>query len=217
MPVVLVGANINDKPNFMAVAWFSKVNSNPPMMLISLGKRQYTGEGIRENKTFSINIPNKNLVKEVDYCGIVSGRKENKARLFEVFYGETRTAPMIQECPVIYELRLIETKELPGCNLFIGEIVAAYTDQENLKGQLPDLPKIEPFMLVESPANYYYNLEAHLRDYRGIVHRVPLGSLHFMGWRNLSVNIPKHIPQTVRYLPMVKPLSLRYRVDAGRP
>ncbi|UCB45886.1 MAG: flagellar filament outer layer protein FlaA [Spirochaetota bacterium] len=57
-------------------------------------------------------------------------------------------------------------------------------------------------------ANYYYNLEAHLRDYRGIVHRLPLGSLHFMGWRNLSVNIPKHIPQTVRYLPMEKPLSL---------
>jgi hypothetical protein len=57
-------------------------------------------------------------------------------------------------------------------------------------------------------ANYYYNLEAHLRDYRGIVHRIPLGSLHFMGWRNLSVDIPKHIPQTVRYLPMEKPLSL---------
>ena len=164
MPVVLVGANINDKPNFMAVAWFSKVNSNPPMMLISLGKRQYTGEGIKENKTFSINLPSKNLVKEVDYCGIVSGRKENKARLFEVFYGETRTAPMIQECPVIYELRLIETIELPGCNLFIGEIVAAYTDQENLKGQLPDLPKIEPFMLVESPANYYYNMGTQLAD-----------------------------------------------------
>jgi hypothetical protein len=57
-------------------------------------------------------------------------------------------------------------------------------------------------------ANYYYNLEAHLRDYRGIVHRIPMGSLHFMGWRNLSVDIPKHIPQTIRYLPMEKPLSL---------
>ena len=57
-------------------------------------------------------------------------------------------------------------------------------------------------------ANYYYNLEAHLRDYRGIVHRLPLGSLHFIGWRNLSVDIPNYIPQTIRYLPMEKPLSL---------
>lgn len=57
-------------------------------------------------------------------------------------------------------------------------------------------------------ANYHYTLYAHLMDYRGIVHKLPLGSLHFMGWRNLSVAIPKQIPQTVRYLPMEKPLSL---------
>jgi hypothetical protein len=57
-------------------------------------------------------------------------------------------------------------------------------------------------------ANYYYNLEAHLRDYRGIVHAVPLGSLHFMGWKNLSAEIPRQIPQHIRYLPMEKPLTL---------
>jgi len=56
-------------------------------------------------------------------------------------------------------------------------------------------------------ANYYYNLEAHLRDYKGIVYRVPLGSLHFMGWRNLSAVVPQQIPQFIRYLPMEKPLT----------
>ena len=49
---------------------------------------------------------------------------------------------------------------------------------------------------------------AHVRDYRGIVHTVPLGSLHFMGWKNLSVTIPRHIPQHIRYLPMEQPLTL---------
>ena len=57
-------------------------------------------------------------------------------------------------------------------------------------------------------ANYYYNLEVHLRDYTGVVHRLPLGSLHFIGWRNLSVEIPSYIPQYIRYLPMEKPLTL---------
>lgn len=56
-------------------------------------------------------------------------------------------------------------------------------------------------------ANYYYNLEVHIRDYRGIVHVLPLGSLHFIGWRNMSVDIPKQIPQIMRYLPMEKPLA----------
>jgi len=57
-------------------------------------------------------------------------------------------------------------------------------------------------------ANYYYNLEVHLRDYRGIVYKLSMGSLHFIGWRNLSVVIPNQIPQYMRYLPMEKPLTL---------
>ena len=55
--------------------------------------------------------------------------------------------------------------------------------------------------------NYYYNLEAHVRDYTGVVHILPLGSLHFIGWRNLNIDIPKQIPQEMRYLPMEKPRS----------
>ena len=158
MPVVLVGAMVAGKPNFMAVAWFSKVNSNPPMMMIALGKRQYTGEGIKKNRSFSINIPGKDLVTETDYCGIVSGREEDKARLFDVFYGESETAPMIQGCPINFEFRLVETIELPGTNLFIGEIIAAYVDEDKQTEQLPDVPRMEPFMLIESPPNDYFLL-----------------------------------------------------------
>jgi hypothetical protein len=57
-------------------------------------------------------------------------------------------------------------------------------------------------------ANYNYEMEVHLRDFRGIVHKLPLGSLAFIGWRNLSVTIPSHIPQYIRYLPMEAPLTL---------
>lgn len=158
MPVALVGAMVNGRPNFMAVAWFSKVNSSPPMMMVAVGKRQYTGEGIVENGCFSVNLPGRDLVTETDYCGIVSGRREDKARLFDVFYGESKAAPMIRGCPVNYELRLAETVELPGTNLFIGEIVAAYVDEEKRSGQVPDMSLVEPFLLVESPPSYYFGL-----------------------------------------------------------
>jgi flavin reductase (DIM6/NTAB) family NADH-FMN oxidoreductase RutF len=164
MPVVLVGATVDGRPNFMAVAWFSKVNSNPPMMMISLGKKQYTGEGIKENRSFSINLPGKDLVTETDYCGIVSGRKEDKARLFQTFYGKPGNAPMIQGCPINYDLKLTETVELPGTHLFIGEIVGAYVDQDKRQGHIPDLPRAEPFMLVESPPNTYHQLGPQTAD-----------------------------------------------------
>jgi flavin reductase (DIM6/NTAB) family NADH-FMN oxidoreductase RutF len=164
MPVVLVGANVGGKPNFMAVAWFSKVNSDPPMMMVAIGKRQYTGEGIVENGCFSVNLPGGDLVTETDYCGIVSGRAEDKARLFDVFYGDSGAAPMIRGCPVNYELRLAETVELPGTNVFIGEIVGAYVDEERRSGQVPDLPLVEPFMLVQSPPSQYFSLGSRLAD-----------------------------------------------------
>lgn len=164
MPVVLVGTTVDGRPNFMAVAWFSKVNSNPPMMLISLGKKHYTGEGIKENGSFSINLPGKGLVTETDYCGIVSGRDEDKARLFEIFYGEPENAPMIQGCPINYDLKLAETVELPGTYLFIGEIVGAYVDEDKRQGHIPDLPQAEPFMLVESPPSHYYELGPQTAD-----------------------------------------------------
>jgi len=40
---------------------------------------------------------------ETDFCGIMTGKKTDKAALFEVFYGELKTAPMIRQCPVNME------------------------------------------------------------------------------------------------------------------
>jgi flavin reductase (DIM6/NTAB) family NADH-FMN oxidoreductase RutF len=158
MPVCLVGANVKGRPNFMAVAWFSKVNYNPPMIMVSLANEQYTAEGIRENKTFSINFPGKGLVAETDYCGIVSGWRSDKSRVFNVSYGELMTAPMIDECPISLELKLMETVELSKTRLFIGQIAAAYADEEYVSDDKVDVPETEPFFLIESPTEQYVEL-----------------------------------------------------------
>src|SRR5512136_1300354 len=130
MPVCIVGAKVKGKPNFMAVAWFSKVNSEPPMMMVSLTTIQYTAEGIKENGAFSINFPGKDLVAETDFCGLVSGRKMDKSKVLKVYYGELKNAPMISECPICFELKLRETIELTDARIFVGEIIAAYANEE---------------------------------------------------------------------------------------
>jgi flavin reductase (DIM6/NTAB) family NADH-FMN oxidoreductase RutF len=48
------------------------------------------------------------LVKETDYCGIRSGKEVDKSKIFDVFYGELETAPMINDCPVTAECTLTE-------------------------------------------------------------------------------------------------------------
>jgi len=37
-----------------------------------MGKIHYTNSGLRENGTFSVNIPSVELVKQTDYRGLVS-------------------------------------------------------------------------------------------------------------------------------------------------
>jgi len=157
MPMVVVGAMVAERPNFMAVGWVSRVNFRPPMIAVSLGKAHYTNGGIHTTKVFSVNIPSLDLLEKVDYAGLVSGQEKDKSGLFTVILGQSTGAPMIEECPVCMECRLAQVVDLPTNELFIGEIVGAYADKGCLTGDKPDIVKIKPFTLT-MPDNRYWGV-----------------------------------------------------------
>ena len=155
MPITLVGANIHGKPNYLTVAYCGIMNHTPPIISIALGKAHYTNAGIKENGTFSVNIPSGELVEITDYCGLVSGHKVDKSQLFEAFYGKLKTAPMIRECPLNLECKLIQTLDLSIDEVFIGEIVAAYSEDRYLTNGLPDIKKMNPIVFSMHDNNYW--------------------------------------------------------------
>lgn len=157
MPVTLLGANVKGKANFMALGWVTRVNASPPLVGCGVGKHHLTPQGIRENKTFSINFPGARLIEKVDFCGLVSGKQVDKSSLFDVFYGELRTAPLIRECPLSLECRLVDIVENPTNDFFIGEIVASYTEKQYLTGGKIDIKKINPLLLT-MPDNRYWTV-----------------------------------------------------------
>ncbi|MFC1904764.1 flavin reductase family protein [Chloroflexota bacterium] len=108
-PTLLIGANIEDKPNFMTAGWGGVANSEPPMISVAIQPHRYTYKGITQNLTFSVNIPSIDLVKETDYCEIQSGSKENKVEVckFSIFYGRLDTAPLIEQCPINLECKVL--------------------------------------------------------------------------------------------------------------
>jgi len=55
---------------------------------------------------------------------------------------------------------------------------------------------------------YDYNLEVWLRDYKGVMHKIDMGSLNFEGWGSLIRNIPASIPQQEETYPKDRPLSI---------
>jgi flavin reductase (DIM6/NTAB) family NADH-FMN oxidoreductase RutF len=163
MPVVLVGTQVNGKDNFMTAGWCSRANANPPMILCGIGNHHYTPRGIAETRTFSVNIPSSGMLEKVDYCGLVSGEKTDKSGVFNVFYGTLKTAPMIRECPVNLECRLVHELRLPTNTIFVGEISGAYADPGVMKEGKPDFAAIDPLLLT-MPDNRYWTLGRHAGD-----------------------------------------------------
>jgi flavin reductase (DIM6/NTAB) family NADH-FMN oxidoreductase RutF len=160
MPMVIVGALVGGKANFMAVAWASRVNAKPPLIAVALG-HHHTNKGIDENREFSINIPCVELIEKTDYCGLVSGGRTDKSEVFDVFYGELKNAPLIAECPVCISCTVFNTVQLPFDTLYIGEPKEIITEEKYLTDGKPDIKKIKPFTL-SMPDNNYWSVGEHL-------------------------------------------------------
>ena len=155
MPAVLIGADINGKPNFMTSAWCGIGAYKPPAVTVALRKNRYTLKGIRQTGTFSVNVSSCDMVKKVDYCGIYSGRNKDKSQLFNVFYGELKTAPLIQDCPVNLECKAVHYLDLESHNLVVGEIVETYMAESCLTDEKADPMKIDPLIYISSTTKYH--------------------------------------------------------------
>jgi len=153
----ILGTVFEGKPNFMALDWVTRVNYQPPMMGVCVNKGHASHTAILETGEFSINIPTVEMVAVTDYVGIVSGSKTDKSALFRVFYGDLKKAPLIEECPLNIECRLLHAVDLPTNTFFIGEMVNVFSEERFLTDGKPDAARIRPFILT-MPDNRFWAL-----------------------------------------------------------
>lgn len=164
-PVFVVGTyDKAGKPNVMTAAWAGICCSRPPCVSVSLRKATYTHGNIVERQAFTVNVPSERQVKEADYVGIVSGRRENKfsgAALTPV-KSELVDAPYVKEFPLVLECRLRHTSELGSHTQFVGEVMDVKAEEDVLgEGGLPDIEKVRP--IIYAPVvRCYYRLGAYL-------------------------------------------------------
>jgi len=161
MPIILVGANVNGKPNFITVAHVGILSFDT--VSLGLGKMHLTNKGIFENNCFSINIPSEDMVVITDYSGLVSGSKVDKSVLFDIEYGTLNTAPLIKNAPVNMELELIECLDYKTHDIFIGKVVNTYAEQSVLLNGKIDLTKVKP-MLFDMHQMKYWKLGESFAD-----------------------------------------------------
>jgi flavin reductase (DIM6/NTAB) family NADH-FMN oxidoreductase RutF len=148
-PVVLVTSIASDgKPNIITLAWAGTACSDPPTVSLGIRPERYSYQLIVDSGEFAVNIPTVNMLKAVDFCGVVSGKDVDK-------FAETGLTPdpahkiqppIIRECPVNFECVLKKTIPLGSHHLFLGEIVHVHSDKTVLNDRgLVDADKIALF------------------------------------------------------------------------
>jgi flavin reductase (DIM6/NTAB) family NADH-FMN oxidoreductase RutF len=95
------------------------------------------------------------MIKETDYCGLVSGKDKSKADMFKTFYGKLKTAPMIEQCSVNMECELEKIVDFPNHDIFVGKIAETYCDETVLTNGEVDFEKVQPILFVMNDRSYW--------------------------------------------------------------
>lgn len=157
LPAVLVSvANREGRDNLITVAWAGTVCTNPPMVSISVRPERYSYSMLRDTGEFVINLTTEKLAFATDYCGVRSGRDEDKFQALGLTREEASQvcAPVLGESPVNLECRVKQVLELGSHHMFVADVLAVHVDPELLdeRGKL-HLDRSRP--IVYSHGEYY--------------------------------------------------------------
>jgi flavin reductase (DIM6/NTAB) family NADH-FMN oxidoreductase RutF len=157
LPAVLVGTLVNERPNYLVIGYICPFAFGR-YIFFSMYRKRYSFEGIKEHRAFSVNIPSEILLKEMNICGSKSGRTCDKSKLFDTFYGELKTAPMIKQCPINIECKVTEIITREDGEGIIGRVIKSYVDDDCLLNGKLDIEKVRPILWATGNDTNYYSL-----------------------------------------------------------
>ena len=129
-PVVLLATAYKGRANVMTMSWHMMVEFEPPRVACVVSNANYSYTALRTTKECVIALPALELAAKVVGIGNCSGRDTDK---FERF-GLTRTPakcvapPLVTECFANLECKVVDTRLVNNFNLFILEVLKAWTD-----------------------------------------------------------------------------------------
>jgi flavin reductase (DIM6/NTAB) family NADH-FMN oxidoreductase RutF len=144
-PVVLITcADKKGRNNIVTITYITFVNENPPIIAFAIRPEKYSSKSIKETKEFVINIPTKELLTEIDYCGTHSGKNIDKFQKTGLTpeNSEKVSVKSIKECPINIECNLLKTIKFNSHSLFIGLVKVVHIDKNFLKKGTVDFSKI---------------------------------------------------------------------------
>ena len=155
---LIVSIDENKNPNVMTAGEVFNIGlRNPTIIGIAIRKATYTYELILKSKQFTVNLPTVAILEKVDLVGTVTGRGGfNKFTAYglTLIPSDEIDAPIIVECPVNLECKMLNVSEVGDHDLILGEVVAMHVDSDKLNDNPNDrqqvlMDKVDGFLFGE--------------------------------------------------------------------
>jgi len=150
--LLLVSTSRAGKPNVMTIGWCSLgIMWGLPVAVVMVRPSRYTYQLLEEVPEFTINVPGAELASATRHCGTVSGASHNKFDELNLHAVPSRqvTAPVIQECLIHYECRIVHRSDMAPATLatslysqyypeddfhryYFGQVISCYADKDVL-------------------------------------------------------------------------------------
>ena len=133
VPAVMVSCQRNgEKANIITVAWAGTICTNPAMVSISVRPERYSYDIIKESGEFVINLVNTDLTRACDWCGVKSGRDNDKFKELKLseYKSEFMNTPAIAESPVNIYCKVKKIEKLGSHDMFIAEVTGVTVDDK---------------------------------------------------------------------------------------
>lgn len=164
LPAVMVSCGTKPEDyNIITIAWTGTINTDPPMVSISVRKKRHSFNIINKTGEFVINLTTKELAKAADWCGVKSGRDHNKFKEMNLTAAKASKikTPLIAESPVNIECEVTQVIELGTHHMFLARVVAVDVEERFLDKQSNkfDLRQTNPITYLHGS---YYALGENL-------------------------------------------------------
>lgn len=143
--------------NMLTVAWTGTVCTNPPMCYVSVRPERFSFPLIERCGEFTLNLTTADMVREVDWVGVRSGRDYDKWKATGLTpeKGEMVASPSIKESPLSIECRVKQISLLGSHAMILADVLCLRADERYIDSETGKFRLEEAGLLAWSHGKYY--------------------------------------------------------------
>lgn len=160
MPVLLIATyNDDGTVDVMNAAWGTMIEND--IVGLNLSATHQTTHNIKNRKAFTISMADAAHVKEADYFGCISGKKDPKKFENSGLHAERSSlvdAPVITEFPLCMECEFITYEDGEYGIGVVGKVVNVTADESVMDGDTVNMDRVNA-IAFDSYTNGYYKVQ----------------------------------------------------------